>query len=53
MDDTEVKKVLLEKAILKLLEEGIVLSEDILFFAESTCGLESCGTRGCRDGSPA
>ncbi len=39
MDDTEVKKVLLEKAILKLLEEGIVLSEDILFFAESTCGL--------------
>ncbi len=45
MDDTEVKKVLLEKAILKLLEEGIVLSEDILFFAESTCGLSPLNSR--------
>lgn len=39
MDDTDIKKALLEKSILKLLKEGIVLSEDTLFFAESTCGL--------------
>ena len=43
MDDTDVQRARLRKAILKLLEKGILLSEDILFFAESTCGLGPAG----------
>lgn len=46
MDDIDAQSALLENAILRLLEKGIVLSREILFFAESTCGLSPAGLEG-------
>ena len=43
MNRTDAQKALLIKAILRLLAKGLVLSEEILFFAESTCGLSPAG----------
>ncbi len=43
MDRNDVQRALLKKAILSLLAKGLVLSEEILFFAESTCGLSPAG----------
>ena len=39
MDDTKVSLDHLEQELLRLLNKGLVLCGDILFFAESTCGL--------------
>lgn len=39
MGDTMVPSDLLEHELLRLVEQGIVISTDMLFYAESTCGL--------------
>lgn len=39
MDDTKLNRDHLEQELLRLVKKGLVLSEDIMFFAESTCGL--------------
>ncbi|MBT8345206.1 MAG: hypothetical protein KJO28_02800 [Desulfofustis sp.] len=41
MGDTVVPGISLEHELLRLVEQGIVISADVLFYAESTCGLRS------------
>ena len=39
MDDTTAPDTSLEHELLRLVEQGIIVSPDVLFYAESTCGL--------------